>query len=584
MNDTAPPRNSKLRPRVDACLRQGRFAEAEQACRAALENDPEDPDARGLLGIVKLKAQQPAVAAEWLRDALSATPDDTNLSTALAEACYRLGQHERARELLHRVLGRAPGSVTALHLLGVIDSALGNDHEAFESLERALELKPSNTRVLGDLLLAQRALGDYDGALARAQKAIRRKAKDPYLLNNAGILNQELGRMEEAAGLFRQALRLDPAFTSAHANLVGCQRYADCDHPDIRAMERLLDKGMGPEERANVHFALGKACNDCGDYAAAFEHYRQGNLLTPVRFDVKAFRRGMQAEMKVYDKAFFASRKEFGSDSTVPIFIIGMPRSGTTLVEQVLATHPRVVGAGERRELGTIPHRLPGETDCREEYPYCVRHATADQVQGLADWYLERIRQGAEGADHIVDKSMGHFAILGLVALMFPHARIVHVVRNPLDTCLSCYFQNFSARPDWAFDLETLGRYYRYYRELMAHWREVLPVPVLDLSYEALTADQEMQSRALFEFCGLDWDPRCLRFHQTERPVQTASSWQVRQPLYKASVDRWVQYAAHLQPLVDALGDVVAPDADKLESVGLKVRRRHKLLASLRRW
>jgi hypothetical protein len=231
-----------------------------------------------------------------------------------------------------------------------------------------------------------------------------------------------------------------------------------------------------------------------------------------------------------------------------------MMRSGTSLAEQILASHSAVYGAGELRDIDLLVATLPQRLGAAEGYPACLGRLDAAAVRALADEHLGRLRQRGGAAARVVDKAPFNFLHLSLIVTLFPRARLVHCRRDPVDTCLSCYFQNFGEPMGFTLDLRHLGLYYRAYERLMAHWARVLPVPVFELQYEELTADQEAVSRRLVEFCGLDWDERCLRFHETRRPVRTASTLQVRRPMYQSAVGRWKRYEAHLGPLLEALG------------------------------
>jgi hypothetical protein len=258
--------------------------------------------------------------------------------------------------------------------------------------------------------------------------------------------------------------------------------------------------------------------------------------------------------MGAFTPAFFAERRGvFGSPSDVPVFIVGMQRSGTTLTEQIAASHPQVYGAGElehiRRIAGMIKIGRPEST---------VRQLTSADSLALAGDYLRKVREIGGDALRIVDKMPHNFQYLGLIAILFPKARIIHCTRDPMDNCVSCFTQSFTGHHGYNTDLRQLGLYYREYRRLMDHWRRVLPIPMLEIDYEEMVADQETQSRRLIDFLGLDWDPACLNFHETDRSVQTASRWQVRQPIYKTSVKRWKDYEKHLGPLKKALGELAA--------------------------
>ena len=261
----------------------------------------------------------------------------------------------------------------------------------------------------------------------------------------------------------------------------------------------------------------------------------------------------MSSLMAAFSGAFFERAAGLGSGSDRPVFIVGMPRSGTTLVEQIISSHPRAAGAGELPDIPWLIQRLPAELGSGAGYPGCVEALDRESVQRLAGSYLDRLGLVSATTDRVTDKLPMNYMHLGLIAVLFPNAVIVHCKRDPMDTCLSCYFQNFSRDLGFCFDLEDLGFYYRHYETLMAFWAEVLPLCIHDVAYEDLVKNPEDVSRGLIEACGLEWDPRCLSPHKNRRPVKTASSWQVRQPLYKTSVARWKRYEKHLGPLKSSL-------------------------------
>ena len=257
----------------------------------------------------------------------------------------------------------------------------------------------------------------------------------------------------------------------------------------------------------------------------------------------------------IFDKRLFSRRQGFGSESQAPVFIVGMPRSGTTLIEQVLASHPRVFGAGELDQISHLVNAISAEISGAPPYPDSAADLDALTACRLGESYVSYIGRLSDGSDRVTDKMPGNFMHLGFIALLLPGARIIHSKRSPIDTCLSCYFQHFTQPMPFAGDLTNLGTYYQGYERIMTHWRNVLPLPMLEVDYEEMVGDHETMCRRIVEFSGLEWDEACLQFHKTERTVKTASTWQVRQPLYTTSVARWRHYEAFLGPLKKALGE-----------------------------
>jgi hypothetical protein len=277
---------------------------------------------------------------------------------------------------------------------------------------------------------------------------------------------------------------------------------------------------------------------------------------------------------KVFSPELLQQAESLGNDSGVPVFIVGMPRSGTTLTEQIIASHPRASGAGELQEIDRIAKQICPAADLTQYQSTCRANLTRETLGDKAEQYLDVLRKTREASARVTDKMPDNYFYLGLITMLFPRARIVHMTRNPLDNCLSCYFQCFDQLA-WSFDLDWLARRYRFYREVMAYWKSVLPADsILDVQYEQLIEDPETQSRRIIEHCGLAWDPACLEFNRAERAVNTASMWQVRQPIYRTSRKRWRNYASHLGELANGLVDYLGEDAAALAECGIRLRPR----------
>jgi hypothetical protein len=299
----------------------------------------------------------------------------------------------------------------------------------------------------------------------------------------------------------------------------------------------------------SLHFALGKAYLDYGDSAAAFGHLDQGNAMkrSTITYDPAAASRWLQSVASGFDQQLLECFKDAGAQSAMPIFIVGMPRSGTTLIEQILASHPAVQGAGELKLLSQIGDSFGG-------LPQLLDGITAERLHQMGDHYADKVALLADGRAHVVDKMPANFIYAGLIRLILPNARIIHARRNPVDTCLSCYSKLFAGEQSFTYDQAELGRFYRDYDVLMAHWRQVLPGShFLEVTYEDVVDDIEAQARRMLDFLGLPWDPACLSFYETRRPVRTASVNQVRQPIYKTSAGRWRTHADNLGPLLEEL-------------------------------
>ncbi len=368
----------------------------------------------------------------------------------------------------------------------------------------------------------------------------------------------ELGKFDEAMAHYDQAIGLKPDYAEAHYHRTDLKTFHAGD-PDLAALEALVTENrLPPGKMLYVHFALGKALEDIGEYPGAFEHLLQANALKrrELPYDEPGYQRAFRTIAERFDEAFLEQFAGMGDPSATPIFIVGMPRSGSTLVEQILASHPLVHAAGELKNLDRVVETL-SDPDGRP-IPYLSNHRNldADGLRRLGHNYLVGLPTPAAGTTRITDKAPSNFFHIGLIRLMLPNARIIHTLRDPVDTCVSCFARLFAQGQSFSYDLAQLGGYYRWYHELMEHWRSVLPADVLlDVAYEDLVDNFEPQARRLIDFCGLPWDDRCLSFHQIGRPVRTASSVQVRRPLYRSSLARWRRYEAYLQPLLAELED-----------------------------
>ncbi len=318
----------------------------------------------------------------------------------------------------------------------------------------------------------------------------------------------------------------------------------------------LNQPGLSAEERIGVGFAFGKVLDDLDRYDEAFPRYAEANALMKQlralvgdQYDLAAMRRQIDEMIETYTPSFFQERRDWGDPSEIPVFVVGMPRSGTTLVQQIAASHPQVHGAGELTDISTIAQSM-GETDLKSTALGWERQA----IKKTAEQHVRRLREMNATASRIVDKTPGNILQLGLIAVMFPRARVVLCRRDARDNCLSCFFQSFTSGNAFSFDLADCGHRYMEIDRLAAHWRRVLPLKMMEIQYEKMVVDLEGQSRRLIEFLGLPWDPACLEFYRAKNAVLTASVWQVRQPIYTRSVGRWWHYEKHLGPLLDVLG------------------------------
>jgi tetratricopeptide (TPR) repeat protein len=412
--------------------------------------------------------------------------------------------------------------------------------------------------------MARWDLEDVAGAQAACDKGLLVAPGMAELWLHDGYCKAALGRFAEAAESYRKALALKPSIEEARLALIQAG-FREESRVEINHLQRVLEDPDREEfQRTAAAFALGKLFDDDGDYDAAFAAFATGNRLVRSSNEIKgrgfdraaddAHVRGLIA---MFSPSVFQVTAGLGSPSELPVFVVGMPRSGTTLVEQILSSHSDVVGAGELDDVASIAARLAGGRKHLPLYEWRRSDVTREATN-----YVKKLGDVGVTAWRVVDKMPGNMQWLGHIAVLFPRARVIICRRDPRDVCLSCYFQHFGDKLSWSTDLGDLAAYAQSFDRLAAHWRSALPIRMLEVQYEDLVNDLETGSRRIIDFLGLEWDPACLSFHETERTVMTASQWQVRQPLYTSSVGRWRLYRKHLGPLLDGLRGLLLPEGD----------------------
>jgi len=542
-----------------ALAAEGDFAAAIAPLERAAALEPGLLQAHAALGNALLELGEPQRALEAYTRGLELAPRSALLHYNRGKALRRLERLEAALMAYREALAADSGLVEAMINAGSICQELGRYVEAERYCRQAIAADGKAALAYTGLALAHHAQGELDTADAAALRAIELAPERPDGHGARGLVLQERGRLSEAAAAFRRALALDPHFVPALVHLVNMREIAPSEDEARRVRALLATRPLSAAERVSLHFALGRLADEGGDYDAAFAEYQAGNAIRAkgVGYDHAATVRHVEALMRVFDRDLLSRAEALGASSERPIFVLGMPRSGTTLIEQILASHPQVHGSGELTASAVLLDgiaALPAARQAHKAYPEAVPLLDAAAAQALAARYLDVIGRDAGDAARITDKLPFNFQRIGLISLLLPRAHIIHCQRDAYDTCLSCYFQDFQERHPFVYELERLGRYYREYERLMAHWRSVLPRPMLEVPYEALVADPEPWCRRILAHCGLAWDERALSFFATERTVRTASYWQVRQPIYASSVGRWKHYRRHLGPLFATLG------------------------------
>ena len=458
----------------------------------------------------------------------------------MGNALGGLNRHRDAAVCFERALALNPDDIEAHIRLGNTLLKLERPYEAIAHYEKVLALNPANVDAHNGLGSAAHTLGRSEQAIVHYQSALAIDPADVEAHSMLGGALLALGRLKDASAAIERASALSPRKAGHYWNLANAKQFAEND-PHLAAMRELEQRlgSLSEEEQIDLRFALGKAYADLGDQAQSFQHVLQGNALMrqQVSYDeVNALGR-FQRMRKIFTAELMNEKKGLGDPSAVPVFIVGMPRSGTTLIEQILASHPRVFGAGELRQMASLAEQVngPGGTSVPETVPAM----SGEQLYCLGGAYVQAVRRLAPEAERITDKMPGNFLLAGLIHLALPNARIIHACRDLRDTAFSCFSLLFTGGQAYSFDLAELGRYCRSYQKLMEHWHAVMPGVILDVHYEQVVDDLEQQARRIIAHCGLVWDDACLDFYRTQRSVRTASAAQVRQPIYRSSIGRW---------------------------------------------
>ncbi len=498
------------------------------------------------------------VADALLQRRLDVQPGDVEAVRMQADLAMRRGRNDQALALLDRVLQRAPRFDAARQNRAVALKRLGRHQEALAEIDVLRGARPDSQAFHRMKVVMLGELGDFAAAIDACEDALRKWPRDlPSWIGYASVL-KSAGRTGDAVQACRHAIALDPGAAGAWWSLANLKTVR-FDAVDIAALQAQLERtDIDEQARSLLGFALGKALEDAGEYADAFARYAAANALhrqqTP--HDADRAHSETTAIVQAHDRAFFAARAGSGCTAPDPIFVVGMPRSGSTLVEQILSSHPQVEGTMELPEIPALVREL-GQGDASASLR-ALAGLDRDALRALGEDYLRRTRvQRKTERPFFIDKMPNNFAHIGLIQLILPNAKIIDARRHPLACCFSNFKQHFARGQTFSYDLTDMGRYYADYVALMAHFDEVLPGRIHRVIYEQMVDDTETQVRALLEYCGLEFDERCLRFFENERAVRTASSEQVRRPIYRDGVDQWRQYEPWLYPLKLALGPVL---------------------------
>lgn len=540
----------------DAWTARGNVAAADAAYAQSIRASTTDPE---LLNAANaLVAGELALAEPILRARLKRAPTDVAAIRMLAELASRLGRYGDAEKLLSRALQLAPGFKPARHNYALVLHRQSRAAEALEQLDLLMADDPHNPGVANLKAAVLGRIGEFDDALELYDQVLEREPRQPKVWMSYGHALKTVGRQADAVDAYRRSIALEPGMGEAWWSLANLKR-VKFDEADRDAMRAALEGELSDEDRFHLHFALGKAEEDAGDFACSFADYEAGNRLrrAMVRYDPAEIEAHVERSAALFTPEFFAVREGWGCPAPDPVFIVGMPRAGSTLIEQVLSSHSAIEGTMELPDIPHLAARIGGRKSRsgRTAYPAALADLTAEECRALGEEYLDRTRiQRKTDAPLFIDKMPNNFMHVGLIRLILPKARIIDARRHPLACCFSNFKQHFARGQAFSYDLAEMGGYYRCYTQAMEQFDRVQPGAVHRVFYEAVVADMEAEARRLLDYLGLPFEPACLSYYESDRAVRTASSEQVREPIFRQGLDQWRHFEPWLGPLKQALG------------------------------
>lgn len=547
-------------------LRRGNADAALSTLASARRIQPNHAPTRSRLGETLYRLGNLSEASSEYQTALRLTPSDPVATNGLAAVFMAQGKHEHAIRLLEPVLNNTPAFAEAEINLAISLTFVGRAEEAVAHGQKAVALKPESVAAHSSLAAAFRDAGQAEKAADAYATALQFDANNREARVGLGSTLVDLGRFDEAVEHLEQAIKIDPNCGTAYYHLAELARHHKVEFSEEQMADldaRAKNEAISADDRSAMRFSRAISFERQKRSSEAFAEYALGNeaihawlAQNGTGFDVARHHKFIDDIIATFDTSFLERDDLHGSPDETPVFVVGMPRSGTTLIEQIIASHPQAAGAGE---LSTV-HRLaqhapldrPGSSV--RSFPDNASQLTSEALGKHAASYLDRLRQVDETAARIVDKMWANFLYVGFLAVLFPKARFIHARRNLMDVGLSCYCRRLvSVNLPWAWNLTEIGTYAREYLRIMRHWSEVMPDRIFEVRYEELVEDQEATSRGLIDFCGLEWSEQCIRFYESDRSIQTHSRVQVRQPIYRTSKEKWRQFETELEPLRQAL-------------------------------
>lgn len=531
-----------------------KLSEAERSLQRAIELNPKNPSALSNYGLLLRKQDRADEAVKVFEKAIEVEPRFVEAYSNLGAVYKEQGDLVKAEEYLRKALNIDLQNSNVMNSLAAVLLNKNEDEAALALLQNAVNLSPQSVDINLNLAKVFVKLEDDEAAIETYQSVEKLSPSNINAMAGIGNLLSKQGKFDAAKKYFCKVLDLD------HKSIVGRIGLISIDTPGVEDQKIKYLESAYPDfadsedDKTSIAFCLGKVFEKGGDYTTAFNYLADGNRLKRASYDytLKEDEEFFANIKEMFSAELFQNQLGSGSDDSTPIFILGMPRSGTTLTEQILSSHPQVYGAGELPDIRKLISQQCGAGEYRE-FPKFLGQLDIGEISQMGKEYIEGLRKRDSSAERITDKMPHNFLHVGMIRLMLPNAKVIHCKRNPIDNCLSIFKQNFGGVHAYAYDQAELGGYHRLYQDLMAHWNKVMPGFMFELQYEDMVADQEGMTRKVLEFCDLPWDDSCLQFHKSERTVKTASYTQVRKKIYSDSVELWKRYEQELQPLVSAL-------------------------------
>ena len=534
----------------------GKLTTSEQLCNQIRKRYPDQPDVLNILGVIAIRKSQYLRAINLIAKAISSQPKEPLYHYNLGLAYCKTLRFKEAVTSFYTVTQLKPDFTAVYSDLCHALTELGDADSALQAGLSAIKHYPNDANAHNNIAVSYEATGDFDSAISHYMKAVELAPLNPVFHNNLGNLYLGNGMKESAEEHYRKAIKLEPTFGEPHLQLAYARKHTSTDNADAKVIrEKLVNNTINDIDRCDLHFAYGKILDDCEYYDEAFKHFSKANNLANRRYSFQPdhFRQYINNIIETFSCELIKQHEYLSISTNEPVFIVGMPRSGSSLVEQIIASHPQVYGGGELLWFGKLEQRLAELLGSASAYPQCLELLDSDTSQMLSKEYCQYTEKLSNGHERVTDKMPENFLRIGLIKLLFKNAKFIYCRRNPMDVGLSIYQQRFAGSIHWGYDLFNIGAYYAQHGRIMRHWLNIFNDSIHIVDYEELVQSQETVSQDIIKFLDLPWNAACLEYYKTKRHIHTASDVQVKKPIYNSSVARWRNYENQLEPLKKGL-------------------------------